>query len=407
MAKPIKAQVPVVIVGGSLNSLGVVRSLSRQGMPIFVVETSRRCASGWSRYCQLIRVRSLEGYFFIQDLKRISARIGRRPVLILTDDRAVETVSTYREQIEPYFRLSLPSREQVKILADKTLFQIFAEKEGLSVPKSVVLDHSANFPSLLQSLTLPVVIKPANKAHVLNGQADRAVRADTALEAHATSARMLMQVDRLIVQEWIDGPDTEIFFTLFVCDDLGQVVGLFSGRKVVCDPPRIGNTALCVAADEASEEALEALTRDFIARVHYKGIGSLEFKRDCRNGRFVMVEPTVGRTDWQEEIATLCGVNIPKLAYQIATCTPLDEPSLDRKRKFAWRSSWIHRAPAGELRRRTRMVDGYFRFNDPLPALYYYGFEATVVRLWNAINRVFRCLTSKPNLSGIEVEKKA
>ena len=41
----------------------------------------------------------------------------------------------------------------------------------------------------------------------------------------------------------------------------------------------------------------------------------MEYKRDRRDEKFYMVEPTVGRTDYQEEIATLNGVNIPAAAY--------------------------------------------------------------------------------------------
>jgi D-aspartate ligase len=41
----------------------------------------------------------------------------------------------------------------------------------------------------------------------------------------------------------------------------------------------------------------------------------MEFKRDTRTGRFFMVEPTVGRTDYQEEVATLNGANISYAAY--------------------------------------------------------------------------------------------
>ena len=48
------------------------------------------------------------------------------------------------------------------------------------------------------------------------------------------------------------------------------------------------------------------------------GVGSLEFKRDRKTVKFMIVEPTVGRTDAQEEIATLCGVNIPLIAYSTA-----------------------------------------------------------------------------------------
>ena len=43
-------------------------------------------------------------------------------------------------------------------------------------------------------------------------------------------------------------------------------------------------------------------------------MGGIEFKRDGRTGEFLMIEPTVGRIDAQEEVATLHDANIPLAA---------------------------------------------------------------------------------------------
>ena len=128
---------------------------------------------------------------------------------------------------------------------------------------------------------------------VLSGRVERAVRADTLDQARAVAARMLERANRLVVQEWIDGADSDIYFTLFTCDSKSRAA-MFSGRKLVCDPPAVGNTAICVAAPEAADE-LGWLSKQFIARTGYKGIGSLEFKRDRKSGKFIIVEPTVGQ----------------------------------------------------------------------------------------------------------------
>ena len=155
------------------------------------------------------------------------------------------------------------------------------------------------------------------------------------------------------------------------------MVALFAGRKLVCIPPTIGGTAVCVAAPEVASE-LTASTREFIARVGYRGLGSLEFKRDAATGRFLIIEPTVGRTDWQEEIATLCGVNLPLATY----LAELDYavPSTDGKYlPFAWRSTRGLHASVAEG---TTIVDGFFRWSDMMPAVWEYGFENKILPLW-------------------------
>ena len=47
----------------------------------------------------------------------------------------------------------------------------------------------------------------------------------------------------------------------------------------------------------------------------FRGMGSLEFKRHARTGDYYMIEPTACRTDYQSELATLNGVNLPAIQY--------------------------------------------------------------------------------------------
>jgi hypothetical protein len=195
---------------------------------------------------------------------------------------------------------------------------------------------------------------------------------------------MLAHAPQIIVQEWIDGPDTELYFTLFSCDRDGDLLGVFTGRKLLCDPPGIGTTAVCVAAPEVAQELLGPTT-DFVRRVGYRGLGSLEFKRDLPRGRFVIIEPTVGRTDWQEEIATLCGVNLPLRTYQ-AELGRGSSPANGAAAPIAWRSSAGFRTP---LAVHTQAVDGFFRWSDPLPAVYYYLYERGLVRVSRRVARAW------------------
>ena len=377
--------IPAVVVGGSLNALGVIRSLSQGHMPLFVIETSRQAAACWSRYSRFVGAPSLEGAPLVNTLVELGERIGSRPVLILTSDECVDTISAARSVIEPLYRISLPSIEMVQALADKTKFQLLAEREGFQVPRGVAVSN-ANDCSQIGQLTAPLVLKPADKTLVLADIAERAVRADTIAEAEHVARRMLRQAPRLIVQEWIDGPETEIFFTLFSCNRDGRLLGLFPGRKLVCSPPMIGTTAVCAAALEAAAE-LTAQSLTFIERVGYRGLGSLEFKRDSRTGQFVIIEPTVGRTDWQEEIATLCGVNLPLLTYRAEIGLAAAAPPIPIPELAAWRSSLGFRPPLGLLHPKIKLVDGFLRWVDPLPGVYHYAYDRGLRRLWRRAKR--------------------
>jgi D-aspartate ligase len=379
-----KAVTPVVVVNGSLNGLGVVRSLAYGRMPIHLVTTTRFCPGVWSRHCRVERYSSIQGRDLVDALKDLAIRIGGRPVLILTGDAEVETVSYFRDELSPLLRFSLPSDETVRTLAEKTLFQKFAEEQGYQVPRSVILTEETDL-SLLETLSFPVVLKPGNKIANLDGRVERAVQAANVDQARVTAARMLHGASPLIVQEWIHGADTDIYFTLFVCNSAGKPPAIFSGRKLVCNPPAVGHTAVCMAAPEVADE-LSEMTIEFVERVGYLGVGSLEFKRDSRNGKFYIVEPTVGRTDWQEEIATLCGVNIPLIAYWNELGGTF-EATVSDARPVVWRTSIGYRTPRNTLPPNARVVDGHFRLSDPLPGLYYYSIEQFAWRAFRYIGK--------------------
>ena len=130
---------PVVVVGGSVAGLGVVRSLSSTGAPVKVLDTSRFNAALWSRHCEGRVIAHLSGRQLIDELKAAGSRFAQRPLLVLTQDATVETVSRWREDLEPYYRFLLPPPDIVDLFNDKGEFHDFAMREKFSVPESVVV----------------------------------------------------------------------------------------------------------------------------------------------------------------------------------------------------------------------------------------------------------------------------
>lgn len=383
--------VPTIVIGDTVNTLGVVRSLARERIPVHLVCPTWRCAAAWSRHCRVVRIKKLTAESILAAITAISVQSGQRPVLLLGRDQDVAAISERRDEFASVCRLTLPSRETVHTLSDKALFQDFAEREGFPVPKSVIFKGQADLQSL-RKLNMPLVIKPSDKLLVLAGRVERAVRVNTFEQAAEVATRMIAQVRALVIQEWIEGTDVDIFFCLFTCDSNSQMKGAFVGRKLVCHPPAVGTTAVCMPAPEAERELI-SITTSLIERVKYRGLGSVEFKRCRKTGRFLIVEPTVGRTDTQEEIATLCGVNIPVIAYK----TELDQAhakSSDRHPSSAWRSSVRFRIPRGTLPRGTKIYDAHLRWNDPLPALYHYAVESTFNRALRRTKRLLRSIVA-------------
>jgi predicted ATP-grasp superfamily ATP-dependent carboligase len=362
---------PVVVVGGGVAGLGAARCLAAQS-PVVVLDTSPFEAALWSRHCSGRVIASLSGKPLIDELNALACSFTQPPLLVLTQAAAVEAVSQWRAELEPHYRFLLPAQTTVDLLTDKGRFHDFAVQEGFPVPRGVVVSVASGLAELDQ-MAAPVVVKPARKGALQHSGLDRAIRFDTMDEAKAHCAALLRQNADAIVQRWIAGPDHGIYFCLFFCDHSGELLRTFTGRQLSADPPGLGSTATCIAAPEVQAE-LEALTRRLTTRVKFAGMGGLAFKRNENTGKFVIIEPTVGRTDWQQEIATLSGVNIPMAALAFANGQPVG-PAAASTRPIAWRSSLKHRTPEVLREAGIAIVDGYWRADDPVPGLIFYAIE--------------------------------
>jgi predicted ATP-grasp superfamily ATP-dependent carboligase len=364
-----------LIIGGNLNALSICRSLAPQGIRTYVLESQRFQPASWSRHARSIRAEGMYGDGLIRALRRLPPDIGPKPVLIITNEMSLLTLSERRAEIAERFRLSLPSHKTLLALQDKVLFHQFAVAHDLPVPKSVIL-HDDDDLYHLRKLRFPVIIKPADKRHVHMRRAPRLVKALG--YGHAIDAsRALLRSTRgnVIAQEHVDGPDSNIFFTLFYRSDDQTVT--FTGQKLASSPPGTGSTAFCVQVDGKVRETLEMATQQFLDTVpDYRGFGSVEYKWDKEAKRWIIIEPTVGRTDWQEEIAPLLGINLLYAGYLCECRLPVPEMQL-RNENVIWQASFIERLKVGLPTRPAdaKVIDGFWRSDDPLPAIVHYPSE--------------------------------
>ncbi|MBW7850248.1 MAG: FAD-dependent oxidoreductase [Rhodospirillales bacterium] len=369
-----------VVIGAGVNGLGVVRSLAAGGVPVHLLDADPSLPAMRTRRARVGVVPRAEGEPLIAALLALRAELGPAPVLFPTLDESVETLSRSRARLGDC-RLRLPPQEVLDALVTKNGFQELAERHGARVPAAVRVRDVADLESL-GGLRYPCAVKPDVHTPAYDARFAKAYRVDTADEARRLCEAILEVMPGIVVQEWIQGDDSEIYFCLQYRNAENRSVASFTGRKIRAWPREIGATASCVPAPEAAA-ALEEATEQFFGRLRVVGMCGMEYKRDRRDGRYYMVEPTVGRTDAQEEVATLNGVNIPLAAYAEECGLPAPRPVAPRRPVMWMRDALaefqarragpvVHGPPAG-----SRLVDGLWRAADPLPALAAYPVRAT------------------------------
>lgn len=368
---------PAVVVGAGINALGVVRSLKRAHVPAWILDVDAARPALHTRAAKAVTVASLDGEPLINELVRLGNTQFRdlQPVLLLTQEASVQAVSRARTRLAARYQFTLPSTETVDALQHKHGFQRMAEAFGAPIPRLVRVRSHADLPALA-ALHYPVVVKPGTRDAVYSRRFQKAYRVTCSADAIELIGRILTVMQDVVVQEWIAGPDSNIYFCLQAIDRTGRLVAAFSGRKIRSWPPAVGGTASCLPAPEVHAE-LVGLTSRFFRHAGVVGMASMEYKRDAQSGEFRMVEPTIGRTDYQEEVATLNGVNLPFAAYcaelglRFPTPHPFARQTIWRVRSQDDASALAqHQRPDEGFVSHARVVDALWRASDPRPWLH-------------------------------------
>ena len=325
---------PAVVVGLSITGLGIVRSLAKSGINVIGVDTGFNKPSSHTKYCKKVTCADIDSEDkLLEALILISKKAEVKPVLFLSTDMSVLIASENREILEDYYLFNLPTKSTVQTFMHKTLFAEFARRNSFHIPKTFVANGIEDVEVFAEQVDYPCVLKPSFRQPIWDKSTPvKVFKAQSKEELMNLYRRNSSLANRFVVQEMIPGPDREVYFCLLFYNSLSKPAASLTGRKLVQWMPELGST--CIAEKFDNSIVYNESIRLF-DRVSYKGIGSVEFKRDMRDNKFKIMEPTIGRADLQSTIGYHNGVNFPLLEY--CDCLNLEAPKfVSKKRKQYW-----------------------------------------------------------------------
>ena len=207
----------------------------------------------------------------------------------------------------------MPPPETVKKALCKTSFARMAESLKLHVPRSFSIGRSLKISDLPDDIKFPVIVKPEYRndcyvAHV----SGKAFKAENIQELHECYKIFSVHQEEAIIQEYIPGDDSDLFFCFQYYTRDQSLVCSLSGRKIRQYPSLCGSTSSC---EVVHDPQVEKLTTSFFTRIGYVGPCSMEFKRDPRDGVYYFIEPTIGRHDWNNSFGEGNGFPMPYINY--------------------------------------------------------------------------------------------
>ena len=295
----------VVLNVGWVPGISTVHALGRAGVPVHAVDYRPDALGFRSRYLAGAHVspRRLDDEAgFVRFLADLGDRLGDPAPLFALDDDDLNVVARRRDVVGDRFLYPFPNWETLGPIQDKRHQVERARELGVPVPRT------SQGPT--EELGFPVLVKPFQPGAFRRRFGVKAFRCENADEL-ADAWERARPYDPL-VWELIPGGDRELYTLGSYLARDGRALGLFCGRKLLQDPPGVGNARVAesVWADEVVEQGL-ALLRG----LGFHGPSQVEFKRDPRDGVYKLIEVNPRLWQWHG-LAPRCGVNLALIAYR-------------------------------------------------------------------------------------------
>jgi len=315
-----------VVMGGDYRALGLVRSLGRCGVPVFVINQADQRIAGFSRYAsRVLFYPDWEQGDAVDFLLKTGLKYNLNHWLLFpTADDSVRLVSTHHERLSGTFQLTVPPWEILQHAVDKRLMHEIADKVGVNHPKTI---YPRSRDDLARSgLTFPVIVKPITREQFNKLTVDKAWPAENmnSLVALYDEACRLLPPEKLMVQEMIPGGGESQFSYAAVCKDGRPLVSLVA-RRTRQFPIDFGRASTFV--ETIDEPGVIEPSERLLAAVKYTGLVEVEFKRDPRTGEFKLLDINPRVWGWYSLCET-AGVNFAYLLWLLYQGKPLPEVRL-------------------------------------------------------------------------------
>ena len=304
------------MLGLCSHGLAVARGLASAGVTVVAVEKNLQLPGACTRAVRRVhRVSDFGAEALVTGLLELRRQlpVEAQVVLFPMSDDHVRIIGQHLGALAPHFRVSwADSADIVLTLQNKDSLEGFSRARGLNYPPSAVFRSPTVAAHATRGLRYPIIIKPVRPMSSFKALIARdAGHLDELLAEHQADLPIL-------AQDYIDGDDSHLFFVALLLQQ-GEVLHAAVGRKLASYPPAMGQTT--VAETVQNDEAMD-IARRFFAGTGLSGPVSLELKRDG-SGRYWVIEPTVGRTDFWAALFIRAGFNGPWMAFQLASGQPV------------------------------------------------------------------------------------
>ncbi len=329
-------QAPYAIVIGldCITGLQTARILADRNVPVIAIAKDLNHPCCRTKVCERIIHAHTGSEEFIRTLENLGPTLSQKAVLFPCTDMSVLLISRNRERLRGWYQIALPAPETVEMLMDKVHFYTYAQEAGLPIPGTFFLKSRGDAEQAAAKLNYPCILKPPMKTPTWEKNTKAKVyKVNSAQELLALYDRCSRWAELLMVQEWIEGGDANLYSCNCYFSADSESLVTFIARKLRQWPPETGTS--CLGEECRNDEVLEDSIRLFKS-VNYHGLGYVEMKQDQRTGKHYIIEPNIGRPTGRSAISEAGGVELLYTKYCDLVGLPLPKNRVQQYKGVKW-----------------------------------------------------------------------
>ena len=316
------ARTGAIVIGGDYRGLGIVRSLGRQGIPVWVLVDDHQLAAR-SRYSRRnFRWPDASEDERVRFLLKLCAEHGLDGwALFPTADETSVLVARRHAELAEHFTLTTSPWSEFRWAYDKNLSNELADQLGIDHPRTWTPANRSELETF--DLTYPAILKPAYRSEMNQFTRAKAWQVNDydELLAKYDAACTYIAPDAIMVQEIIPGGgNTQLSFGALASD--GRIIASVTARRTRQFPMDFGRASTFV--ETIVDEELDSEARRLIRATHLTGLVEVEFKRDPRSNRLQLLDINPRVWGWHT-LGERAGVDFSYLMWRLAYNLPLDE----------------------------------------------------------------------------------
>ena len=388
----VERKMEAVVFGLFETGLGVIRSLGQKGIKVTGIDFKKDI--GWySRY-----VKSSKCPHPLQQEKEFiewihitfSGDKQKRPVFFTSDDFLV-SFSRNREVLSNYFLFNLVDHSLHERISNKySQFQL-ALTTSIDLPATWLINKPSEVEKILKNINYPVLLK-GQDVNLWRKEISGSIKGflvNDFQELHDKVNGIVTKNIPVILQEVIEGPDTNHFKYCSYTTSNGEILAEFTLQKIRQNPINFGVGSV---VESIHKPELIETGRKLFSAIGFIGIGSAEFKFDNSDGKLKLIE--INPRYWQQNyLSTACGMNFPYLNY-LDLLQESPNPVNDFIAGIKWVNRYMDFDSFLKYRRegclsfsgwrktlKGKKVYPDFTWDDPIPVLYEIGFGRKLYKI--------------------------